>query len=126
MEEKTQKDTRLTPRAELKVNVNVERQSRLQEYYSKNISEGGIFLIVSGKEPPLKGEVLTLTFKIPNLAKELQIEGQVIYIQNIETLNEKTGRTVKKQGIGIKFINLTSKDKKILSQYISGKDVSVA
>lgn len=112
------------PRVNFKVNVSVENQSRLQQFYSRNLSSGGIFLEIPGK-PPAIGNRLKLSFEIPGVNQSVTVDAEVIYHHRFETMDEKFKKRVAKHGIGLKFLNLSKEDESVIHQYVTGKAVSV-
>lgn len=113
---------RQTPRVDLSVTVHAQVQSRLQQFYSKNISQGGIYLEVS--DASLKaGEVIALSFSIPQTSQTVKVEGEITHIRPFTTLDENSGQNVERFGVGIKFINLTPQNEQLIATFISGKDV---
>ncbi len=119
------KEIRQKARIDLSVAVRVEHQSRLQEFYSRNLSSGGIFLEVAGN-PPAIGSKLTLNFEVPALARAFSVEAEVMHHHAFETMDEKFSRKILKHGIGLRFLSLTKRDQDLIHQYVSGKDLRVS
>jgi uncharacterized protein (TIGR02266 family) len=111
------------PRVDLRVSVQVEQPSRLQTYYSRNLSSGGIYIELNEPPPPL-GTKLKLTFEVPGLGKPIQAEAEVLHHHVYETMSEQMQK-VKGYGMGLKFSDLSSKDEKLISQYVAGKGLHV-
>ena len=113
-----------SPRIDFRVSVQVEAQSRLQQFYSRNLSSGGIYLEVTG-EPPAIGSQLQLKFDIPQAKKTLTAQAEVVHHHKFEEMDqdlEKTART----GIGLKFLKLSKNDENVISQFVTGKGLRVS
>jgi len=119
----TKKEVRKSPRVNLRIVVHVEQQSRLQQFFSKNLSSGGIFLEM-GKDAPKVGAKLTIAFEVPGLDKKITAQAQVVHRFSIEEMDSEM-RQQTKMGIGLKFLNLSETDKKLISEYITGKGLHV-
>ena len=111
------------PRADFRVAVGVEHESRLQKFYSRNLSSGGIFLEVAGK-PPAIGSKLKITFEVAELSRTISAEAQVIHHHPYEEMDDNL-KTVKKTGIGLRFLKLEPKDQELINDYVKGKDLRV-
>ena len=111
------------PRADFRVAVRAKLQSRLQQFYSRNLSSGGIFLEIHGDPPPV-GSKLKLTFDVPTPKKTIRVDAQVVHHHVFDSL-DKQMRNMKCTGIGLKFLNLNSLDQKMIAEFVTGRDVSV-
>ncbi len=120
------KDTkhRHARRTNLRVAVKVEHKSRLQEFYSRNLSSGGIFLEVEKKLPAI-GSKLKLKFEVPGLRKAIMAEAEVLHHHSYETMNEKMEAFTRK-GMGLRFLNLSEQDEALINEYITGKELHVS
>jgi c-di-GMP-binding flagellar brake protein YcgR len=119
----TKEVRRAQTRVDFKVAVSVERESRLQQFYSRNLSSGGIFLEIAGEPPPV-GSKLKLAFEVPEPKKTIRVEAEVVHHHLFDSLDAKM-RKMKCTGIGLKFLNIGPDDQKMITQFITGKDVSV-
>jgi uncharacterized protein (TIGR02266 family) len=115
---------RTNARIDLKIAVKVQHLSRLQQFYSQNLSRGGIFLEVPGK-PPSIGAKLRLQFEVPGMKKPVTVDAEVVHQHTFQTLDENVRKKVAKHGIGLRFLNLTKEDEALIEQHITGKDLSV-
>lgn len=115
---------RLNRRIDFNVEVRVQLMSRLQQFYAKNLSRGGIFLEVPGK-PPRIGSKLRLQFGIAELGKTFSVDAEVVHMHTFQALDENLKKKVARHGIGLRFLNLTPEDEETIQKYITGKDLSV-
>lgn len=114
---------RTQPRKDIRVSVRVEQASRLQQFHSRNLSSGGIYLEVKGDVPAI-GTKLRLNFEVPGLNRTIEAEAEVIYHHNFESMDEKM-ETAQKMGIGLKFLSLKGGDREMIEKYVTGKDLHV-
>lgn len=119
----TKKNLRKNPRADLRIAVQVEQQSRLQQFYSRNLSSGGIFLEFEGDAPSI-GSKFNLSFDVPGLTKKITVEAEVIHQHAYESMDAEM-RKHKKTGVGFRFLKISPKDQKLISEYITGKGLHV-
>ncbi|MFH1017492.1 MAG: PilZ domain-containing protein [Pseudomonadota bacterium] len=117
------KEARGDPRIDFRVAVNVQQESRLQHFYSSNLSSGGIFLEIEGDQPPV-GSKLTLEFNVPLPKKLIKVSAEVVHHHVFDSLDDQMQK-VKRGGIGLKFLDLNPEDQKLISQFITGKDLHV-
>jgi len=74
--------------------------------YLFNISLGGLF--VETNDPPVPGEVINLTVFLPDEKKEMDVLGEVAWCSREAWVTpEKTYPP----GMGVKFLNLSTKTK---------------
>lgn len=104
--------------------MRVKNQSRLQEFYSRNLSSGGIYLEIPN-DPPAVGSKLTLTFEIPGLGKSFSADAEVVHQHSFESMDENFTNTAR-HGVGLRFINLRGEDEKLIQKFITGKDLRVS
>ena len=119
----TTKNKRKNPRADLRVAVSVEQKSRLQQFYSKNLSTGGIYLELEG-EAPTMGTKMNLTFEVPGLPKTIRVEAMVVHRLTFDSMDAEM-QNQKLSGIGLKFLNLSPTDRKLINEYVTGKGLHV-
>lgn len=115
---------RTNQRIDFDVEVQVQHLSRLQAFYAKNLSRGGIFLEVPGK-PPAIGSKLRLQFAIHELQKTFKVDAEVVHMHTFQVLDESLRKKVAKHGIGLRFLNLGPEDEAMIQKYITGKDLNV-
>ena len=111
------------PRADFRVSVSVEDQSRLQQFYSRNLSSGGIYLEISTEPPPI-GSELRISFEIPNRKRSITTDAVVIHHHNYQALDNDF-RNVSRFGIGLKFLALSKDDQKLIEEFVKGKELHV-
>jgi uncharacterized protein (TIGR02266 family) len=111
------------PRIDLRVSVQVQQESRLQRYFSKNLSTGGIFLEVEKEAPPI-GSKLNLSFDIPGIQHAFRAKAEVVHHHTFDSYDERMRKSTK-TGIGLRFLDLTPADEELIQKYVSGKDVRV-
>ncbi len=111
------------PRIDFRVAVNVQQASRLQQFYSRNLSRGGIFLEIPGDSPPV-GATLNLEFQVPDPKTEIQVSAEVVHHHVFDALDDQM-RKVQRAGIGLKFLNLNPEDQQLISRFVTGKDLHV-
>lgn len=78
--------------------------------FCKDLGAGGIF--ISSMNPKSPGEVVELTFTIPDNKKTLKLKGKVMWSQ-------KPGISDKKSGMGIQFTDYSRTERKILEEFIA-------
>ena len=76
-------------------------------WMTKNISEGGLFLMC--ENPPFAGTNLTLEISLPNVDDLLKIKGQVVW-------------RLEGEGFGVEFTRVTAAQKKILDEFLNMVD----
>jgi uncharacterized protein (TIGR02266 family) len=79
--------------------------------YSGNISSGGIFIVT--KRPLRVGEKFLLKLQLPDLSVPLQIECQVSW-----TRQEEEAAKGRPPGMGVRFLDISEKDSKLLKEYM--------
>lgn len=107
------------------VAVSVENQSHLQEFYSRNLSSGGIFLEVPGNPPPI-GAKVKLRFTISPIERSFSVQAQVIHHHHYKSMNEKLSKTEAHHGIGLEFLDLSAQDQELIESYITGRALHVS
>jgi len=94
------------PRAPLKVLVKEKSGKGSPFYYSRDICEGGIFLIT--RQPLPLGTKLHLMFALPEDTMVINATG--------ETVSALTGAEL--HGMGVKFIEIGESERKIIARYV--------
>ncbi|MBW2063887.1 MAG: TIGR02266 family protein [Deltaproteobacteria bacterium] len=80
--------------------------------YSGNISSGGVFIVT--KNPLKVGEEFLLKLQLPDLKAPLQIRCRVSWTRQQEEATKE-----RPPGMGVKFVEMSQSDTKILKEYIS-------
>ena len=83
--------------------------------FSHSISQGGIFLETN--EPKELGSKIELTFSFPGNKKEINAQGQVVWIQ--EALADREDCV---PGMGVQFIKLEDADRVKLHDFVNSKN----
>jgi len=104
-------DRRADPRMEIEVEVHYRSAQEFLAAYSKNISGGGIF-IKTPQPHPLNQKVL-VRFTLPGVDHKFEIHGIVVWA------NSASGRTSFPSGMGIKFLDLTPEDTKVMTEFLN-------
>jgi len=102
-------------RLDLNVNVKwrkIDQVEEIKENTAKNISIGGICLIV--EEKLNEGDYLELKINLPN-QKEIHAYGRVVWIDEYEILGAEYG---KKYDAGIEFLKIKEEDQQELEKFI--------
>jgi c-di-GMP-binding flagellar brake protein YcgR len=120
----TDESGRVDRRIDFNVEVRVQLMSRLQAFYAKNLSRGGIFLEVPSK-PPAIGTKLRIQFTIGELKKTFAVDAEVVHMHTFQAFDEQLKKKVARHGVGLRFLNLSPEDEEIIQKYITGKDLSV-
>lgn len=80
---------------------------------TKNISEGGICLMVY--EPLVKGETISLEFTLPT-GKRINATGRVAWTSTFEVISEKAEAS--RCDAGIEFIDISKEDKLEIQKFV--------
>lgn len=80
---------------------------------SKNISEGGICIILL--EKVINGAVLDLTFTLLGSDEPVRTMGRVAWISEFIVGDPRTGRAYE---AGVEFIDISDDDRKKISEYV--------
>jgi Tfp pilus assembly protein PilZ len=102
--------------------VETAHESRLQKFYSRNISRGGIFLEMHEVIPV--GKELHLIFNIPGRNQPLEVAARVVRHHQMSSMDENFNPTAV-QGVGLSFVNLSEEDRHIIEQFITGKGLAI-
>ena len=99
-------ERRKYPRVQKKFKVTYSTPKEFTETYLFNISVGGVF--VETNDPPAPGELINLKVLLPDEKKELDVLSEVVWCTRERWVApEKTHPP----GMGVKFLNLSTKDK---------------
>ncbi len=109
----TAKNERADGRVNASLKVSYESFNEFISEYTRNVSRGGIF--INTKRHHEVGEIVDLSLVVPGLDDPLNIKGEVIHIK-IHNLPDED------KGIGIKFIDIDSKSRKGLIEFIKSRN----
>jgi c-di-GMP-binding flagellar brake protein YcgR len=111
-------ERRKFPRLRLNVNVQYEilkvSALRTEETGSKNISAGGISLVVPKKVNI--GDLLRLKLSLPGEVSFIVIKGKVIWV---EEFSVTPASIYKAYDCGIEFVDVSAEDQKSISRYLT-------
>jgi len=101
------------PRVLMRALVDYESQDTFLYDYSRDLSEGGLF--IQTDKPLAIGEVITLKFTLPNVDKVFEIAGIVRWTNpdSVEGLLK---------GMGVEFKDVCESDKKLIEDYVKEMD----
>jgi len=106
------RDRRSSERAPLRLRVKFPNLQTLMEDYSKDISQGGIF--IQTEHPRGLGERFILSLVHPESKQELELEGEVVRISRKEPRDPGSV-----SGMGIRFTNLDEKAKQAINFFLA-------
>lgn len=114
-------ERRKFPRLLLNVGVEYtildEADSSSAETYIKNISAGGLCIILL--EPLCVGARLNLRFLLPELNNEIKTECRIVWSREF-IIGEGQSQT-KGYEAGIEFINISSEERNTINKYVSNR-----
>jgi uncharacterized protein (TIGR02266 family) len=99
---------RINKRANIKFEISYVHENDYLISFTKNISADGMF--VETKKPPVVGSIIKLIFSIGNF-KKIEINAEVMWINK--------GALSKDHGMGLKFLNMPSRDKDAILKEIN-------
>ena len=102
-------DRRRAPRVDYKVKVALHTPDNFYVGFTGNISEGGLFIVTEVPQPI--GSRIKVSFKLPDMKQEVQVEGEVRWIR-------EAGASELPPGMGIKFLNLPEGAKRAIEKFI--------
>jgi uncharacterized protein (TIGR02266 family) len=113
--EKAQFIERQHPRAPIGVIIQVNQASTSQNYFSKNISAGGAFLLA---DKPIEVETrLSILLYLPKIEKPVKAEAEVVWVQRQDPA-----------GFAIRFTKITDAGRELIrwvvERYLNQKDNS--
>jgi|MudIll2142460700_1097286.scaffolds.fasta_scaffold238910_2 uncharacterized protein (TIGR02266 family) len=103
-------ERRADPRADVNLEVRYRSTHDFMLAYAKNISGGGI-CIRTAKPLPLNSEV-QLRFSLPGFPTPFEVKGLVVWT------NPFGGQTAFPTGMGIKFLEMSPDDKKVIDDFV--------
>ena len=105
-------EKRLVPRTKIKWSVIIQSSQGTINTEAHNISVEGAF--IRSLNPPALGEVFKMFIKVPNLDRPLSVDAQVVWSSRREP-----DAVVALIGIGVKFTQITGRDRNLLNEVIS-------
>lgn len=100
-------DARTEPRVPKKLSLAYKDKASFLKAYTKNISNGGLFIKTSN--PLSKGTLVNLRLQLPELKEHLKIDCSVVWN------NKKDDKPV---GMGLQFDKMSDSDRKALESYL--------
>jgi type IV pilus assembly protein PilZ len=104
-------DLRRQPRVSLKVEIGIHTETNFYTGFAMNISTGGLF--VATHVPAKVGEIIPLSFSLPNHATPVEAKAEVCWYREYNPLYPETH-----PGMGLKFIGLTPEEEVLINDYI--------
>jgi uncharacterized protein (TIGR02266 family) len=95
-------------RAEVEIEIHYRTAQEFLAAYSKNISGGGIF--VRTPQPQALNQAVLVRFTLPGLPNRFEFRGIVVW-------NNTSTRGSFPTGMGIKFLDISSKDAETLADF---------
>lgn len=112
---KIQKHLAISTREHVRVPLETDtRMSVESTEKTKNISEDGVFIVT--KKPLKPGTMIKMKFSLPGTGNNIQTRAEVMWIRKGK---EKKGP----DGMGVKFVNLSSEMKEIICSYKKSKAI---
>ena len=105
-------EKRRVPRTQVKWSVTIQTSKGTISTEVHDISGEGAFIRASN--PLALGEVFKIFIKMPNLDNPLLVDAQVVW-----TCNRKFDHAVPFSGMGVKFTQITARDRNLLNEVIS-------
>ena len=106
---KKESDRRIFRRVPVNIWVREEKGDYYFLYKATDISEGGIFLEKKIESPSCKDRSI-LKFTLPKSTRLICVQSDIIF--------SNTTTTQPRAGSGLKFVNLSTQDKKLITKYI--------
>lgn len=104
---------RAEPRCPVSLKVAYESFNEFITEYTRNVSQGGMF--ISSKRKHHAGEIVDLSLSVPGIDRPLRITGEVVRVS-------PEGISPDGAGIGIKFRDMDAESRQILVNYIRSLD----
>lgn len=114
------KENRVFGRAaiSLKIRLSEDSDDVSIKFDTANLSEGGIFVKSSLLWKP--GQVFNLSFTLPGSDKEIKVRGVVARSDDKYSIFTEMDSSI--PGMGIKFVDLSDEDRKIIQDFLSRLD----
>lgn len=117
-------EKRKSKRKAVEIVVDHQQSSLLQQFHARNLSTGGIFLVTHHQAPDV-GEILELRFQIPGFPGRIEASAEILYHHKFEERDPISGKTQIINGMGLKFVNLSSENQQLIAEFVEGKHVHV-
>jgi len=101
-------------RAELKVTATATGKSFTSQNFTKDVSEGGIYVETDTMIPP--GTDLTLEFTLPDAVRPVTAEGEVV-----RAVTKEETKTGQQPGLGIKFTNVSPENAERIKNFVENQ-----
>jgi Tfp pilus assembly protein PilZ len=105
-------EKRRVARTQVKWSVTIQTSKGTISTEVRDISVEGAF--IRALNPLDLGEVFKIFIKVPTLDNPLLVDAQVVW-----TCNRKFDQVVASNGMGVKFIQITARDRNLLNEVIS-------
>ncbi len=108
-------ERRKFPRLAIDVNVSwkkVDNESAVAQDVTKNISEGGVCMMVY--EPLRKGDAIELDFELPT-SKVIHARGRVAWTDEFEIIGDKVRE---KYDVGVEFTDISEIDREEIKKFV--------
>ena len=102
-------DRRSSPRLDVILKVRFERKEDFQEALIHNISQVGVYLATD--RPFDVGYQFLIEIDLPNHKGQIKGKCEVVWVNQVEAKDYP-------KGMGVQFIELKSKDRKLLTEYL--------
>jgi len=109
---KNKTERRKNPRVFLRALVDYESQDTFLYDYSKDLSQGGLF--IKTDKPRSIGDEIELKFSLPDIEKVFKTKGEVKWV-----IRDKSDNTM--NGMGIEFKGLEEEDKRLINRTLKGQ-----
>ena len=107
-------EKRRVPRTKVKWSVTIQTSKGTISTEAHDISVEGAFIRASN--PLDLDEVFKIFIKVPSLGSPLLVDAQVVW-----TRNRKFGQLIPSSGMGVKFTQITTRDRNLINEVISTK-----
>jgi uncharacterized protein (TIGR02266 family) len=108
------------PRYAVSVRVKLQQKSQLQTFFSRNLSEGGMFLEVEELVPV--GRQIELQVEIPGQSEPLRIVAEVVHHHRFSDYDEEM-RPIKRKGMGLRFVSINPEQHALIARFVAGQAV---
>jgi len=102
-------DRRSSPRLDVILKVRFERKEDFQEALIHNISQMGVYLATD--RPFDVGYQFLIEIDLPNDKGQINCKCEVVWVNQVEATDYP-------RGMGVQFVELQSKQKKLLEEYL--------
>ncbi len=104
---------RKSPRYIVSIRVTFKSEEQFIQEYTKDISNGGIF-VATDKPLPMESKV-ELVLSLPNFPKVVKVIGEIVHIFNIEQVKLLDHNRV--PGMGVQFLEFEEDGQQVLEEY---------